>query len=120
MWIGLKSHRPFAFAGLWELWQPPEGAAIETCTILTTDPNELLQPIHNRMPVILSPASYDQWLAPTFQQAASLQALLRPYPNEELQAYAVSTLVNNPRQDSPDCLEPLPHRARPGFLYREP
>ena len=57
MWIGLKSHHPFA--GLWEQWQPPEGAAIESCTILTTEPNELLKPIHNRMPVILAPSSYD-------------------------------------------------------------
>ena len=108
MWIGLTSHRPFAFAGLWEQWQPPEGTAIESCTILTTEPNELLRPIHNRMPVILAPTAYDQWLDPTVQQAASLQALLRPYPSEELQAYAVSTLVNNPRHDGADCLEPLP------------
>ena len=107
MWIGLKSYRPFAFAGLWEQWQPPEGTAIESCTILTTEPNELLKPIHNRMPVILAPTSYDQWLDPTVQQAATLQTLLRPYPGEELQAYAVSTLVNNPRHDAPDCLEPL-------------
>ncbi|MEK7761953.1 MAG: SOS response-associated peptidase [Nitrospirota bacterium] len=108
MWIGLKSSHPFAFAGLWEQWQPPEGAAIESCTILTTEPNELLRPIHNRMPVILSPTSYDQWLDPSFQQAEPLRALLRPYPSEDLQAYAVSTLVNNPRHEAPDCLEPLP------------
>jgi putative SOS response-associated peptidase YedK len=107
MWIGLKSHRPFAFAGLWEQWQPPEGPVIESCTILTTDPNELLQPIHNRMPVILAPTSYNQWLDPTVQQTESLTALLRPYPSEELTAYPVSTLVNNPRHEAPDCLEPL-------------
>jgi putative SOS response-associated peptidase YedK len=108
MWIGLKSSRPFAFAGLWEQWQPPEGAAIESCTILTTEPNELLRPIHNRMPVILAPTSHDQWLDPSFQQAEPLRALLRPYPSEDFQAYAVSTLVNNPRHEAPDCLEPLP------------
>jgi putative SOS response-associated peptidase YedK len=108
MWIGLKSHRSFAFAGLWEQWQPPEGEAIESCTILTTEPNELLRSIHNRMPVILSPASYEQWLDPTVQQTEPLKALLRPYPSEELLAYPVSTLVNNPRHDAPDCLEPLP------------
>ena len=107
MWIGLKSHRPFAFAGLWEQWQPPDGTVIESCTILTTDPNELLRPIHNRMPVILVPTSYDQWLDPTVQQADSLLALLRPYPSEALQAYAVSTLVNNLRHEASDCLEPL-------------
>jgi putative SOS response-associated peptidase YedK len=108
MWIGLQSKRPFAFAGLWEQWQPPEGEAIESCTILTTEPNELLRSIHNRMPVILSPASYDQWLDPTVQQAEPLKTLLRPYPSEELLAYPVSTLVSNPRHDAPDCLEALP------------
>jgi len=108
MWIGLKDKQPFAFAGLWERWQPPDGSVIETCTILTTDPNELLKPIHNRMPVILAPTAYDQWLDPTVQHAESLKALLRPYPSEELLAYPVSTLVNNPRHDAPDCLEPLP------------
>lgn len=107
MWIGLRSQQPFAFAGLWEQWQPPDGAVIESCTILTTEPNELLRPIHNRMPVILDPTAYDQWIDPTVQQAEPLKALLRPYPSEELTAYAVSTLVNNPRHDAPDCLEPV-------------
>ena len=107
MWIGLRSKRPFAFAGLWEHWKPTEGESLETCTIITTEPNELMQPIHSRMPVILAPSSYDQWLDPTFQQAEPLKALLRPYPSEELMAYPVSTLVNNPRHDAPQCLEPV-------------
>lgn len=107
LWIGLKSHRPFAFAGLWEQWKPTEGEPLETCTILTTEPNELLAPIHNRMPVILAPTAYDQWLNPTFQRAESLKALLRPYSSEELTAYPVSTLVNNPRNDVRQCLEPV-------------
>ena len=106
MWIGLKSKQPFAFAGLWEHWQPAEGEARDTCTIITTEPNDLMATIHNRMPVILSPASYDQWLDPTVQQVESLTALLRSYPSEELLAYPVSTLVNNPRHDAPQCLEP--------------
>ena len=107
MWIGLKDHRPFAFAGLWEQWQPPDGAVIESCTIITTEPNDLMAPIHNRMPVILAPSSYDQWLDPAFQRIEPLNALLRPYPSEELTAYPVSTLVNNPRHDVPQCLEPV-------------
>lgn len=107
MWIGLKSHRPFAFAGLWEHWRPPDGEVIESCTILTTEPNELLRPIHNRMPVILASTAYDQWLDPTFQHGESLKALLRPYSSEELTAYPVGTLVNNPRHDVPQCLEPV-------------
>ena len=107
IWIGLGSKRPFAFAGLWEQWQPPEGAPLETCSIITTEPNALMAPIHNRMPVILAPTSYDQWLDPAFQQIDSLKALLRPYPSEELTAYPVSLLVNNPRNDTSQVLEPL-------------
>jgi putative SOS response-associated peptidase YedK len=107
MWIGLRSQRPFAFAGLWEHWKPAEGEPLETCTIITTEPNELMRSIHNRMPVILAPASYDQWLDPTFQQTEPLKALLCPYSSEELTAYPVSTLVNNPRHDAPQCLEPV-------------
>ena len=107
MWIGLRGKQPFAFAGLWEHWQPTDGEPLETCTIITTEPNDLMVPIHNRMPVILAPTSYDQWLDPTFQQAEPLKALLRPYPSEELTAYPVSTLVNNPRHDAPQCLEPV-------------
>ena len=108
MWIGLKSRRPFAFAGLWEQWQPPDGAVIESCTIITTTPNDLMAPIHNRMPVILAPPSYDQWLDPAFQRLEPLNALLRSYPSEALTVCPVSTLVNNPRHDAPECLEPLP------------
>lgn len=107
IWIGLQSKRPFGFAGLWEQWQPPEGAPLETYTIITTEPNDRMAPIHHRMPVILAPTSYDQWLDPRFQQIDSLQAMLRPYPSEELTVYPVSTLVNNPRNDTPQVLEPL-------------
>ena len=107
MCIGLQSKRPFAFAGLWEHWRPAEGEPIETCTIITTEPNDLMAPIHTRMPVILAPTSYDQWLDPTFQQVEPLNALLRPDPSEELTAYPVSTLVNNPHHDAPQCLEPV-------------
>lgn len=107
MWIGLRNKRPFAFAGLWEHWKPAEGEPIDTCTIITTEPNDLMAPIHNRMPVILAPTSYDQWLDPTFQKIETLNGLLRPYQSEELTAYPVSTLVNNPRHDTPQCLEPV-------------
>jgi putative SOS response-associated peptidase YedK len=107
MWIGLRSKRPFAFAGLWEHWKPVDGEPLETCTIITTAPNDLMAPIHNRMPVILAPTSYNQWLDPAFQHIGPLNALLRPYLSEGLTAYPVSTLVNNPRDDVPQCIEPI-------------
>lgn len=106
MWISRKDKRPFGFAGLWEHWKPAEGEPIETCSIITTEPNDLMAPIHNRMPVILTPASYDQWLDLN-AQAEPLKALLCPCPSDELQAYPVSTLVNNPRHNVPQCLEPV-------------
>lgn len=107
IWIGRRNQEPFAFAGLWEHWQPAEGEPVETCTIITTEPNTLMAPIHNRMPVILASESYAQWLDPECHQIEPLKALLRPYANDDLIAYPVSTLVNNPRHDVPQCLEPL-------------
>jgi putative SOS response-associated peptidase YedK len=104
MWIGLEGRRLFALAGLWEHWQPPEGDALETCTIITTEPNALTAEIHNRMPVILSPEHYDTWLDPTMQE---VKALLSPYAAHDMVAYPVSTLVNDPRHDLPQCLEPV-------------
>ena len=107
MWIGLNDQRPFAFAGLWEQWQPPEGEAIESCTILTTEPNDLMKPIHQRMPVLLPTEAYEQWLDSRVQDFPALHSWLHPYPGDDLRAYPVSTLVNNPRHDRPECLEPV-------------
>jgi putative SOS response-associated peptidase YedK len=97
---------PFAFAGLWEHWER-NGSVIESCTILTTDANELVSPIHNRMPVILDPADFDEWLSPKIQGGDKLRHLLRPFPAQGMKAYPVSTLVNNPRNEDPSCVVPL-------------
>ena len=106
--IRLRAGRPFAFAGLWERWEGPEGTAIQSCTILTTTSNELVGGIHHRIPVILAPQDYDLWLDPAVQEADRLRPLLRPYPAEDMESYPVSTRVNNPTNDTPGCLEPLP------------
>lgn len=98
--------RPFAFAGLWEVWRDPDGSALQSCTILTTTPNELMAPIHNRMPVIVEPEDCDQWLHPEPNPELGLH-LLRPYPAEKMTAYPVSTIVNNPRNETPDCIRPI-------------
>lgn len=100
----LASAQAFAFAGLWERWQQGD-KAIETCTILTTEANELLQPVHDRMPVILAPEHYEQWLDLT-TSAKSLKHLLHPYTASIMQGYPVSTTVNSPTHDSPECVQP--------------
>jgi putative SOS response-associated peptidase YedK len=83
-----------------------EGGLLETCTLLTTEANELLAPYHDRMPVILRPEDYDRWLDSEVRDTKILLPLLRPYPREEMITYAVSPLVNSPSNDSPRCVEP--------------
>jgi putative SOS response-associated peptidase YedK len=104
--IRLKSGEPFAFAGLWEHWQSPDGSEIKSATIITTTPNELMAPIHNRMPVILPHDVYARWLDSTPLFPVDLNSLLIPYPACEMIAYPVSTLVNSPANDRPDVLVP--------------
>jgi putative SOS response-associated peptidase YedK len=104
--IALKSGEPYALAGLWESWRPKEGDPLETFTILTTDPNELMQSIHNRMPVILEPRDYDRWLDSANPQAPPLD-LLRPFPAEKMLAWPVTDRVGNVRNNDPELLETL-------------
>jgi putative SOS response-associated peptidase YedK len=105
--IRLRDSSPFAFAGLWERWEGPDAAVIESCTLLTTEPNDLLGQIHNRMPVILHPEDYGLWLNPGVQQPEQLQPLLHAYPAEEMEAFPVSRRVNSPDNDDARCIEPL-------------
>ena len=104
--ICLKDERPFVFAGLWERWEKSEHS-IESCTIITTSSNTLMESIYPRMPVMLGPNDYDSWLAPINQDPTRLSPLLRPYPPDEMNAYPVSTFVNNPLHDRSQCLSPL-------------
>lgn len=106
-YIRMRDGKPFAFAGLWEHWEGLDGAAIDSCALLTTEPNELLRPVHDRMPVILDPRDYELWLDPEVRKLERLTPLLRPYPPEDMTAYPVSPRVNNPRNDDPLCTEPL-------------
>ncbi|ARV59132.1 hypothetical protein BZZ01_11215 [Nostocales cyanobacterium HT-58-2] len=103
----LGEGKPFGFAGLWEQWRSPQGEEITSCTILTTQANTLLQPVHERMPVILQEQDYDLWLDPQVQTPESLQQLLHPYPSEAMTSYLVSKVVNNSKHNSPDCIKPL-------------
>ena len=106
-YIRMRDGLPFAFAGLWEHWEGPDGAAIQSCTLITTEPSDLVRPVHDRMPVILDPKDYELWLDPSVQTPDRLQPLLRPYPSEQMVAYPVSPWVNNPAHDDPECIAPL-------------
>jgi putative SOS response-associated peptidase YedK len=105
-YLRLRDGKPFAFAGLWERWQGAGGAPVETCTILTTDANDLVRPIHNRMPVILEPETHASWLDPEVHDGAVLQPWLRPLAATAMTAYPVSRLVNNPKNDDAQCVAP--------------
>ncbi len=107
MYIKLASGDPFAFAGLWENWNAPDGSQLLSCTIITTGPNELVKDIHNRMPVILPSEAYDAWLDPSERQPSDLSGLLKPFTAEQMVAFPVSTIVNNPNNDIPACIQPV-------------
>ena len=104
--IRFDDDAPFAIAGLWERWRAADGETLETCTLITTEANRALEPIHHRMPVILQPAAYDAWLDARSASPDALGALLRPYPSDDLAAHAVGPRVNNARHDDIACLEP--------------
>ncbi len=104
--IALKSGEPYALAGLWESWRPKEGEPLQTFTVLTTDANEVVEPIHNRMPVILEPKDYDRWLQPAAAERLPVD-LLRPFPAERMIAWPVSNRVGNVRNNDPDLLAPV-------------
>ena len=106
-YIHMQDGSPFAFAGLWESWQNPEDSEIRTCTILTTEANELLAPIHNRMPVILDSEDYELWLHTGVREVELLSTLLKPYSSDTLEAYPVSRRVNSPANNEPSCIEPV-------------
>ncbi len=105
--IHFSDDRLFAFAGLWESWEGPGHSSVESCTILTTEANELMLPIHPRMPVILPPKDYEKWLDPSEQGSAALLPLLVPYSGGGMEAYPVSRFVNSPSHEAPECLSQL-------------
>ena len=107
MRIVMESGEPFAFAGLWAMWRDSEGNRIPSCTIITTEANDLLRPIHNRMPVILPREMEEFWLDRDVQDVAVLENALTAYPSELMQTYQVSTLVNSARNSGPQVVEPV-------------
>lgn len=101
-----KDKSPFAFAGLWERWEPPDsGEPMESCTIITTEANALVRAFHERMPIILDADDFDLWLDPDVTEPQRLLPLLKPYPAEEMEAYPVSNIVNSPAHESGECVQ---------------
>ncbi len=107
-YIRLKSGRPFGFAGLYSVWHSPEGKDVCTSTIITTDPNELIASIHNRMPVIVPKEERETWLDPAIDDKDKLLRLLGPYDPTQMEAYDVSPKVNSPAYNSPENIRPFP------------
>lgn len=97
----------FSLAGLWEHWESEEGKLIESCSIVVTDANDVLKPIHERMPVILDQEHYNLWLDPENHDTRQLKELLKPYPASAIKAYPVSRRMNDPTHDEADCIKPV-------------
>lgn len=107
VYVRLKSQKPIGFAGIYNTWTSPEGESICTCTIITTAANDLISPIHDRMPAIVPKDREDIWLDPNVRDKEKLIPLLTPFPSEELEIHDVSPLINNPEYDSPEGIKPL-------------
>ncbi len=108
IFIARQDRKPMALAGLWEHWQSPDGSVIESFSLITTAPNDLVRPIHDRMPAILPEDAFDLWLAPDADLQALQALLLSPYPASLLEAWPVSQRVNSPVHDDASLIEPLP------------
>jgi len=110
-YISLPGGELFAFAGLWDAWKPMEGGATTyTCTILTTEPNAFMAEIHNRMPAILQPEDYSEWLDPEYHDVDGLKRLARPWRGD-MRAWPVDNRVNVPSHDDPSLITPQPARS---------
>ena len=118
MRTAMKSGEPFAFAGLWDSWRDPVGDIVRSCTIITTEPNELLRPIHNRMPVILPKELESFWLDDEVQDPFALGDILSPSPAEAMQAYEVSSLVNRPSNEGPEVAIPGEQESPSSVTYQ--
>ncbi len=112
-YFSLSDGSPFAFAGLWERWLDPRGEALDSCTILTIPPNELLARYHDRMPAILPAPALESWLDASNRDPTSLMGLLTPFPSERMRAWRVGPLVNSAKNDLPSVTVPVPENASP-------
>jgi putative SOS response-associated peptidase YedK len=117
MYVRRQSHAPIAFAGLWERWRTLDGNVLHSFTIITTDANEFMAPVHDRMPVIVDRADYDRWLEPAALPPHAVDDILVTPPSQGLEMYEVTRRVNSPKNDTPACVEPAPKQ---GTLFNLP
>ncbi len=113
MRFNLESGQPFTFAGLWDSWRRADGTLLRTYTIITTEPNDVLGPFHDRMPAMLSDDDALKWLSTEGQEITFVLSLLKPYPAAKMAGYEVSSLVNDPRNDSRECIQPVSSDDKP-------
>jgi putative SOS response-associated peptidase YedK len=106
-YFSMKDGHPFGIAGLWEQWKDPSGKLVESCAMITTGPNNLMRPVHDRMPVILSPKTYQYWCNPANDNPKKLLSLLKPFPGSHMQCWPVSTAVNIPKSNDKHCIDRL-------------
>lgn len=109
--FGMKDDSLFAFAGIWDRWRSPQGQVVESCAIITTAPNELLSDVHDRMPVILRPGDYREWLVAPASDCGRLGNLLQPFKAALMKRFPVSSAVNDPQIDTPECIQEVPEFA---------
>lgn len=119
LFIHMENQQLFAFAGLWDQWKSPEGELLRSCTIITTEANDKMSPVHDRMPVIVRPEHEAIWLDSSIKDIEKLRAVLEPLENSALDMYRVSSEVNSPRKDVPELIEPVPAQANLLDLIRE-
>lgn len=105
-YISMNNNIPMLFAGLWDHWKAPDGTVIESCSIISTSSNEIISSLHDRMPVILPEHDINAWLHSS-TTADELKSLLKPCPSDLMQLYPVSNVVNSPKNDSPECIQPI-------------
>ena len=113
-YLRLRDGAPMVFAGLWENWRGSDGEGVESCTILTTAANSLIEPLHARMPVILEPRDFALWLDRSLSEPGKLKRLCQPYPSDAMEGWTVSTLANSPKIDAPGLIEPVAPVAEGG------
>jgi putative SOS response-associated peptidase YedK len=109
--------KPFALAGIWDKWKNPEGGIIESCSILTTEPNAVVKPVHKRMPVIINPKKFDFWLDPTTEKIDDLKELMKPYDAKVIEAYPVDRYVNSPQNKGEKCIEKFQEKYKQQKLF---